>query len=46
MLSEEQKANGKAIFRDLLYHVDEDPDFLDNVVTDDETRVFEYNPES
>uniref|UniRef100_A0A8B9ZUC3 Transposase n=1 Tax=Anas zonorhyncha TaxID=75864 RepID=A0A8B9ZUC3_9AVES len=46
VLSEEQKANQKAICQDLLHHVNEEPDFLDNVVTGDETWVFEYNPES
>uniref|UniRef100_U3I6B1 Mos1 transposase HTH domain-containing protein n=1 Tax=Anas platyrhynchos platyrhynchos TaxID=8840 RepID=U3I6B1_ANAPP len=46
VLSEEQKANRKEICQDLLHHVNEEPDFLDNVVTCDETWVFEYNPES
>lgn len=36
MLSEEQKINRKAICLDLLHHVNEDSDFLDNVVIDDE----------
>uniref|UniRef100_A0A8C3CU13 Mos1 transposase HTH domain-containing protein n=1 Tax=Cairina moschata TaxID=8855 RepID=A0A8C3CU13_CAIMO len=30
VLSEEQKANRKAIFQDLLHQVNEEPDFLDN----------------
>ncbi|XP_050052392.1 protein GVQW3-like [Dermacentor andersoni] len=38
MLSEEQKGNRKANCQD-LHHVNEDPDFLDNVVTGDETWV-------
>jgi histone-lysine N-methyltransferase SETMAR len=46
VLSEEQKATRKAICQDLLHNVNEDPDFLDNVVTGDETWVFEYDPES
>lgn len=46
VLSEEQKAPRKAICQDLLYHANEDPNFLDNVVTVDETWVFEYDPES
>uniref|UniRef100_A0A8C3CC15 Transposase n=1 Tax=Cairina moschata TaxID=8855 RepID=A0A8C3CC15_CAIMO len=46
VLSEEQKANRKVICQDLLHHVNEEPDFLDNVVTGDDTWVFEYDPES
>ncbi|XP_071879535.1 protein GVQW3-like [Anas platyrhynchos] len=46
VLSEEQKANRKAICQDLLHHVNEEPDFLDNVVTSDEMWVSEYDPES
>uniref|UniRef100_A0A8C3CRQ0 Mos1 transposase HTH domain-containing protein n=1 Tax=Cairina moschata TaxID=8855 RepID=A0A8C3CRQ0_CAIMO len=36
----------KVICQDLLHHVNEEPNFLDNVVTGDKTWVFEYNPES
>ncbi|GFT93225.1 HTH_48 domain-containing protein [Trichonephila clavipes] len=46
VLSEEQKANRKVIYQDLLHHVNEHPDILDNVLTGDETWVFEYDPES
>uniref|UniRef100_A0A8C3BF43 Mos1 transposase HTH domain-containing protein n=1 Tax=Cairina moschata TaxID=8855 RepID=A0A8C3BF43_CAIMO len=46
VLSKEKKANQKAICQDLLHHVNEETDFLDNVVTGDEMWVFEYNPES
>ncbi|XP_072143940.1 protein GVQW3-like [Dermacentor andersoni] len=46
VLSEEQTANRTAIGEDLLHHVNEDPYFLDNVVTADETWVFDYNQES
>ncbi|XP_068528923.1 histone-lysine N-methyltransferase SETMAR-like [Anas acuta] len=45
VLSEEQKANQKVICQDLLHHVNEEPDFLGNVVTGDEMWVFEKNPE-
>uniref|UniRef100_A0A8B9QU22 Mos1 transposase HTH domain-containing protein n=1 Tax=Anas platyrhynchos TaxID=8839 RepID=A0A8B9QU22_ANAPL len=38
VLSEEQKANRKAICQDLLHHVNEEPKFLDNVVTGDKTE--------
>lgn len=31
---------------DLLQHVDEDPGVLDNVITRDETWIFEYDPET
>lgn len=33
VLSEEQKVNRKAIYQDLLHHLNEDPDFLDSIVT-------------
>uniref|UniRef100_A0A8B9TX61 Transposase n=1 Tax=Anas zonorhyncha TaxID=75864 RepID=A0A8B9TX61_9AVES len=46
VLSKEQKANRKAICQGLLHHVNEEPDFLDDVVTGDEMWVFEYDPES
>ncbi|XP_075526924.1 protein GVQW3-like [Dermacentor variabilis] len=46
VVPEQQKANQKAICQDLLHHVNEDPDFLDNAVTGEETWVFDYNPES
>ncbi|XP_032053001.1 protein GVQW3-like [Aythya fuligula] len=46
VLSEEQKANRKTICQYLLHHVNEEPDFLDNVVTGDKTWVSEYDTES
>ncbi|XP_072140818.1 protein GVQW3-like [Dermacentor andersoni] len=42
----QQKAHRKAICQDLLHHVNENPNFLDNVVTGEETWVFDYDPES
>ncbi|GFU22629.1 protein GVQW3 [Trichonephila clavipes] len=46
VLSQEQNANRKAICQDLLLRVNEDFKFLDNVVTDDQTWVFEFDLES
>ncbi|GFU69709.1 uncharacterized protein TNCV_1220971 [Trichonephila clavipes] len=46
MLSEEQKVNRKTVCQDVLYDLNEDSDFSDNVVTGDETWVFEYDPEN
>ena len=37
ILSEEQNVNWKTIFQNFLQNVNEDPHFLDNVVTGDET---------
>lgn len=46
VLLKEQNANQKAICQDLLHHVNEDSEFLENIVFDDDTWVFKYDPES
>ncbi|XP_070382677.1 protein GVQW3-like [Dermacentor albipictus] len=46
VFSEQQKAHRKAICQDLLHHVNENPDVSDNVVTGEETWVFDYDPDS
>jgi len=43
-LSDEQKDNRVLVSRELLDHVTSEPDFLQRVITGDETWVFEYNP--
>lgn len=44
VLTGEQKDVRKRICQDLLEEVSENPNFLDNVVTGDETWTFEYDP--
>jgi len=46
VLTEEQKENRVSISRELLDRVRGDPDFLEQVITGDETWVFEYDPET
>ena len=45
-LSVEQKANWLEICQDLLGRLEIEPDFLDKVITQDESWVFNYNPET
>lgn len=46
VLSEEQKLSRVEISQEILDCVQEDPNFLDNVITGDETWVFQYDPET
>ena len=46
VLSDKQKENRVSISRELLDRVRGDPDFLEQVITGDETWVFEYDPET
>lgn len=46
VLTDEQKENRVSISRELLDRVRGDPDFLEQVITGDETWVFEYDPET
>ena len=46
VLTDEQKENRVLISCELLDHVRSNPDFLEQVITGDETWVFEYDPES
>jgi len=46
VLSDEQKANRVASCDELVQCCDEDPHFLDNVITGDESWIFEYDPET
>jgi len=45
-LSVEQKANRLEICQDLLGRSEIEPDFLDKVITGDESRVINYDPET
>jgi len=45
-LSVEQKANRLEICQDLLGRLEIEPDFLDKVITGDETWEFDYDPET
>ena len=44
-LSVEQKVNQLEICQDLLGRLEIEPDFLDKVITGDESWVFDYDPE-
>jgi hypothetical protein len=46
VLTDEQKENRVAISRENLECVRGNPDFLEQVITGDETWVFEYDPET
>jgi len=45
-LTIEQKDNRKDVCLHLLERIQRDRNFLKNVVTDDETWIFEYDPET
>lgn len=45
-LTVEQKDNRVEVCRDLLGRIENDPDFLKNVITGDESWIFEYDPET
>jgi len=44
-LSVEQKANRLEICQDLLGRLGNEPEFLDKVITGDESWMFDYDPE-
>ena len=46
ILTDEQKENRVSTSHKLLDRVRCDPDFLEQVITGDETWVFEYDPET
>jgi hypothetical protein len=45
-LSEDQKLNREKMCQNVLGKTEEDPDFLNSVVTCDETWLFQYDPET
>jgi hypothetical protein len=45
-LSKDQKLNREEMCQNVLEKTEEDPDFLNSVVTCDETWPFQYNPET
>lgn len=46
VLTDDQKSRRVEVCRELLEMCEVDPDFLENVVTGDESWVFEYDPET
>jgi hypothetical protein len=44
-LTQEQKDNRKNICSDIMERITEQPDVLENVITCDETWIFQYDPE-
>ena len=46
LLSDDQKARRVDLSRDVLEQLEGNPEFLDNVITGDETWVFQYDPET
>ena len=46
ILTDDQKQRRVSACEDLLQRVEEDPGFLDNVITGDESWFFEYVPET
>ena len=46
LLSDDQKARRVDLSRDVLEHLEGNPEFLDNVITGDETWVFQYDRET
>ena len=46
VLTDDQKQRRLSACEDLLQRIEEDPRFLDNVITGDETWIFEYDPET
>jgi orotate phosphoribosyltransferase-like protein len=45
-LSKDQKLNREKMCQNVLEKTEEDPDFLNSVVTCDETWLFQYDPET
>ena len=46
VLTDDQKQNRILISRDLLGRVENEPDFMQRIITGDESWVFEYDPET
>ena len=46
LLSEDQRARRVDVSRDILEQLEGNPEFLDDVITGDETWVFQYDPET
>jgi hypothetical protein len=45
-LSEDQKLNREEMCKNVLEKTEEDPDFLNSVITCNETWLFQYDPET
>ena len=46
LLNDDQMMRRMQVFQDILENFDSNPDFLKKVITGDETRVCEYDPET
>ncbi|KAL4104600.1 hypothetical protein QTP88_019894 [Uroleucon formosanum] len=46
ILSQDQKDNRRDRCLDILEHIENDPSFLERVITGDESWIFEYDPET
>ena len=46
LLSDEQKDRRLVVCEDVLQHLEEDPEMLKRVMTGDESRIFQYDPET
>ena len=46
LLSHDQKANRVSVCRELKQQARGDPTFIPNIITDDETRLYSYDPET
>jgi len=45
-LTTEQKANRRDVCLDLLAHLEREPEFFSRIITDDESWILEYDPET
>lgn len=46
LLSDEQKSRRMEVCEEILQHLEENQDFLSNVITGDESWIFQYDPET
>jgi hypothetical protein len=46
LLSDDQKALRVSVCRELKQQVRDDPNFISNIITGDETWVYDYDPET
>jgi hypothetical protein len=42
LLSDDQKVHRISVCRELKYQAQDDPNFISNIITGDETRVYDY----
>jgi hypothetical protein len=46
LLSDDQKALGVSLCRELRQQARDNPNCISNIITSDETRVYDYDPET